>query len=196
MGRPSIRGLMSDPSSPSAADAGGIGALSVLLHGAAESFRTVAVTYRTWRHEQRAREAFRADAERQLRRGVTFGAVGRGNPGPAQTGETVRMWRDGQRIRQEHHGGWRDGSYGVVDGSRWWSWNEQTGAVRRRCRDDSSAGGGIDRGLDVMLDSAALVGVLDWRVAGSARIAGRARTCQDNCVRCCSRLSLGQSGSQ
>jgi hypothetical protein len=172
-GRPLYRDLMSDPSFPPADEAGGIGALSVLLNGAADSFRTVAVTYRTWRHEQRAREAFRADIERQPRRGFTFGAVGTGDPGLAETKETVRMWRDGERIRQEHHGGWRDGSYGVVDGPRWWSWNEQTGAVRSR--DDSSAGGGgLDRALDVMLDPAALVAVLEWRVAGHSRIAGRA----------------------
>lgn len=62
---------MSDPSSPSADDAGGIGALSILLHDVTVSIK-------------RAREAFRADAERQPRRGVAFGAVRRGNPEPAR----------------------------------------------------------------------------------------------------------------
>jgi hypothetical protein len=131
------------------------------------------VTYRTWRHEQRLLEAFRANVEKQKRRGVTFGAVGRGDPGPAETGETVRIWREGQRVRQEHHGGLRDGSYGVIDGPRWWSWNEQTGAMSNR-DDTSITGGGMDRGFEVMLDPAALIGVLDFRVAGNSQIANRA----------------------
>lgn len=160
---------MSEPSHPTADDERGIG---VLLNGAADSFRSVVVTYRTWRHEQRLLEAFRAHAEKQQRRGVTFGAVGRGDPGPSETGETIRVWREGQRVRQEHHGGWRDGSYGVVDGPQWWSWSEQMGAMSNQ--DDSSVGGGIDRGFEVMLDPAALVGVLDLRVAGNSRIASRA----------------------
>lgn len=160
---------MSEPSYPTADDEGGIGAL---LNGAAESFRTVAVTYRTWRHEQRLREAFRANADKQQRRGFTFGAVGSGGPGPAETGETVRIWREGQRVRQEHHGGLRDGSYGVVDGPRWWSWSEQMGAMSNR-DNTSVGGGGIDGGFEVMLDPAALVGVLDLRVVGNSRIAGR-----------------------
>lgn len=42
-------------------------------------------------------------------------------------------------------------------------------------RDDTSVGGGgIDRGFEVMLDPAPLVGVLDLRVAGNSRIADRA----------------------
>jgi hypothetical protein len=166
---------MSEPSYPTADDEGGIGALLALLNGAADSFRTVAVTCRTWRHEQRLREAFRANAEKQQRRGVTFAAAAarRGDAGPAETRETVRIWREGQRARQEHHGGLRDGSYGVVDGPRWWSWNEQIGAMSNR--DDSSvSGGGIDRGFEVMLDPAPLVDVLDLRVAGHSRIADRA----------------------
>lgn len=104
-------------------DDGGLGTLLVLLNGAPDSFRTLQATYRTWRHEQRLREAFRAHVEAQKRRGgVTFAAALRGGgPGPAETEETIRIWREGQRVRQEHHGGWRDGSYGVIDGPRWWS---------------------------------------------------------------------------
>lgn len=161
---------MSEASYPTADDKGGIGAL---LNGAAESFRTVAVTYRTWRHEQRLLEAFRANSEKQKRRGVSFGAVAKGGPGASETQETVRIWREGQRARQEHHGGLRDGSYGVVDGPRWWSWSEQMGAMSNRDA-PSVSGGGIDRGFEVMLDPAPLTDVLDFRVAGHSRIADRA----------------------
>jgi hypothetical protein len=154
-------------------DERGLGALPLLLNGAANSFRTVHVTYRTWRHEQRLQEAFRANLDKQKPRAVTFGAVGRGDPEPSETQETVRIWREGQRVRQEHHGGSRDGSYGVVDGPRWWSWGEQMCATSGRY-DSGVGGGGIDRGFEVMLDPAALVGVLDLRVAGNFRIASRA----------------------
>jgi hypothetical protein len=161
---------MSEASHPTADDEGGIVAL---LNGAAESFRTVAVTYRTWRHEQRLLEACRANSEKQKRRGVTFGAVGRGGPGASETQETVRIWREGKRARQEHHGGLRDGSYGVVDGPRWWSWSEQIGAMSNRDA-PSVSGGGIDRGFEVMLNPAPLIDVLDFQVAGHSRIADRA----------------------
>jgi hypothetical protein len=146
--------------------------LLALLNGAADSFRTVEVTYRTWRHEQRLREAFRAYVDKQ-KRGVAFGAVGSGDPKPSETGETVRIWREGQRVRQEHHGGLRDGSYGVVDGPRWWSWSEQTGAMSNQ-DDPSVGGGGINRGFEVMLDPASLVDWLDLAVAGNSRVASRA----------------------
>jgi hypothetical protein len=163
---------MSEPSHPTADDEGGPGALKGLLNGAADSSRTVAVTYRTWRHEQRLQEAFRANADKQQRHGVTFGAVATGSLEASETHETVRIWREGQRIRQEHHGGLRDGSYGVVDGPRWWSWSEQMGAMSNH-GDTSVSGGGIDRGFEVLLDPAPLVDVLDVRVAGNSRIADR-----------------------
>lgn len=165
---------MSEVPRSTGSDERGLGALPVLLNGAADSFRMVHVTYRTWRHEQRLLEAFRANVDKQKRRGVTFGAVGRGDPGPSETGETVRIWREGQRVRQEYHGGLRDGSYGVFNGPRWWSWGEQMGATSGRY--DSGVGGGrvIDRGFEVMLDPSVLVGVLDLRVAGNSRIASRA----------------------
>ena len=105
---------MYEPSPPAADDEGGLGALLVLLNGAADSFRTVQVTYRTWRHEQRLQEAFRAKVEKQKRRGVYFAAVHSGGAGPAETGETVRIWRDGQRVRPLTGGKGADGRQHVA----------------------------------------------------------------------------------
>jgi predicted pyridoxine 5'-phosphate oxidase superfamily flavin-nucleotide-binding protein len=96
-----------------------------LMHGAAEPFRTVHATYRMWRHRERMREAFRADAEEQQRPDAwvsTIHAVISSDPGPAETEEAVRIWRDRPRLREEHHGGHRDGCYGVTDGALWWFW--------------------------------------------------------------------------
>lgn len=95
-----------------------LGALLVLLHDAADPFRTVHATYRVWRHEERLLAAFRADAEEQKQRGASLSsasAVSSGDPEPPETEETVRIWRDGSRFREEHHGGRRDGYYGVAE---------------------------------------------------------------------------------
>jgi hypothetical protein len=138
-------------------------------------FRTVQATYRTWRHAERLREAFLADAEEKKRRGAhirTFSFVRSGDPGPPETEETVRIWRDGQRIREEHHGGQRDGNYSVTDGPLWWVWTEQTGATSNQ--DDPSVGGGVGQELQVMLNPTPLLSFLCFRVAGNSQVAGRA----------------------
>jgi hypothetical protein len=151
-----------------------LGALLVLLQGAADPFRTVQATYRTWRHQERLREAFRADTEEQKRRGAhikTFSSVRSGDPGPPETEETVRIWRDGQRIREEHHGGQRDGNYSVADGPLWWVWTEHTGATSNQ--NDPSVGGGVGQELQVMLNPTPLLSFLRFRVAGNSQVAGR-----------------------
>jgi hypothetical protein len=152
-----------------------LGALLALLHGAADPFRTVQATYRTWRHDERLHEAFRANAEEQKRRGASISSVRfvrGGDPAPPETEETVRIWRDGQRFREERHGGRRDGYYGVADGPLWWSWDERMGAMSNR--DDPSVGSGVGQELKVMLNPAPLLGSLRFRVAGSSQVAGRA----------------------
>jgi hypothetical protein len=152
-----------------------LGALLALLHGADDPFRTVQATYRTWRHDERLREAFCADIEEQKRRGASissFTAVRSGDPGPPETEETVRIWRDGQRFREERHGGPRDGYYGVADGPLWWIWDERMGATSNQ--DDPSVGSGIGQELQVMLDPTPLLSSLRFRVAGNSQVAGRA----------------------
>jgi hypothetical protein len=152
---------------------GGLGALQVLLSGAADSFQTVRLTCRVWRHEQRLREAFHAHVEAQQRRGGVFFAAAPpgGEPGPAETKETIRIWRAGQLVRQEHHGGWPDGAYGVINGPQWWSWSEQMGAISGH--GDTNFGGNVDRGFEVMLNPAPLLSWLELAVAGNSRVAGR-----------------------
>ena len=156
-----------------------LGALLALVHGAADPFRTVQATYRTWRHDERASEAFLADVEERRRGGAhikTFSFVrsDRGDPEPqlAETEETVRIWRDGERVRQEHHGGQRDGHDGVADGPLWWFWDEHMGA--RSNQADPSVGSGIGQELQVMLDPTPLLSFLNFRVAGNSEVAGRA----------------------
>lgn len=153
-----------------------LGALLALLHGTDQRFRTVQATYRTWRHEERLHEAFRANTEEQKRRGASVATVSAvsssGGPAPAETEETVRIWRDGQRIREELHGGRRDGYYGVADGPLWWFWDEGMGAMSNQ--DNPSAQSGVGQRLQVMLNPIPLLSSLRFRVAGNSQVAGRA----------------------
>ena len=152
-----------------------LGALLALLHGASDAFRTVQVTYRTWRHDERLKAAFHADAEAHKRRGASISSVRfvrSGDPEPPETEETVRIWRDGQRFREERHGGRRDGYYGVADGPMWWFWSEDMGAMSNQ--DDPSVGSGVGQELQIMLNPTPLLGSLRFRVAGHSQVAGRA----------------------
>ena len=161
---------------PATGDEAALGALLGLLHGADERFRTVHATYRTWRHEERLHEAFRANTEAQKRRGVSFAAVSAvsssGEPAPPETEETVRIWRDGQRFREELHGGHRDGYYGVADGPLWWFWDEHRGAMSNQ--DNPDAQSGVGQRLQLMLNPVPLLSSLRFRVTGTSQVAGRA----------------------
>lgn len=153
-----------------------LGTLLALLHGTDDRFRNVQATYRTWRHEQRLHEAFRANTEEQKRRGAAIATVSAvrssGEPAPPETEETVRIWRDGQRLREELHGGRRDGYYGVADGPLWWFWDEQMGAMSNQ--DNPSAQSGVGQRLQVMLNPIPLLSSLRFRVVGNSQVAGRA----------------------
>jgi hypothetical protein len=156
-----------------------LGALLVLLHGADTPFRSVQATYRVWRHEERLHEAFLADFEEQRRRGasVSLHSFGSNDPAPPEREETVRIWREGERVREEHHGGKRDGDYAVADGPLWWIWDERMGAMTNQ--DDPSVGSGVGQELRVMLNPTPLLGSMRFRVTGSSDVAARATITAD-----------------
>jgi hypothetical protein len=155
-----------------------LGGLLELLHRGGASFTTVRATYRTWRHHERLAAAFRADIEEQKRNspGAAFSTVSARSsaPAPAEQEEILRIWRDGDRIRQEREGGgWLDGAYGVRCGERWWSWNSHVGALSNQ--DDPKAGSsGIGEEISVMLNPTPLLGALKFAAGGRSTIAGRA----------------------
>lgn len=151
-----------------------LGALLVLLHGAGTRVGPMQATYRVWRHEERWHAAFVADAEEQTRRGASISLFGVGGERsqPAEVEETVRIWRDGDRLRVEHHGGSQDGYYGVVDGPLWWMWDERNGAHSNQ--DDPSVGSGVGDELQIMRDPTPLLSALRFEPAGRSEIAGRA----------------------
>lgn len=156
------------------ADRGGLGDLLVLLHGADAPRARVTVSYRVWRHQERLQAAFLADVEERRRGGASVGMVSfgrRDGSEPAEVEETVRVWREGERCRVEHHGGQRDGYYAVVDGPLWWMWNEHGGAHSNQ--DDPSVGSGVGEELQIMLNPVPLLGALRFEPTRGSEVAGR-----------------------
>src|SRR5579884_603407 len=154
-----------------------LGELLVLLHDVSSAYGSVEATFRVWWHQPRAQEAFQAEAEaRQRRGGSTSVGYGRARGGiaasqPDEREMTVRIWRDGQRRREEHRGGDRDGYYGVADPPLWWMWNNNDGA--RSNQDDPSVGSGVGQEMELMLDPTPLLCAVRFGVTGTSEIAGR-----------------------
>lgn len=150
-----------------------LGALLVVLHDAGVPRGRVQVTYRVWRHQERSHAAFIADAEQRKRQGesIRLFGFGSGQPEPTEVEETVRIWRDGQRCRVEHHDGQRDGYYAVADGPLWWMWDERNGAHSNQ--DDPSVGSGVGDELQIMLNPLPLLSALRFEPTGNSELAGR-----------------------
>jgi hypothetical protein len=143
-----------------------------VLHDSQGSARLVTASYRIWHHTTRAQEAFVADLERRKRkRSARACGAGLGANQPVEQEQTVRIWRDGQKVRVEHHGGERDGHYAVADPPLWWMWDERTGA--RSNEDDPSVGNHVGQELETMLDPTSLLSSLRFDVTGNSEIAGR-----------------------
>jgi hypothetical protein len=151
-----------------------LGFLLELLHGADAPFATVQATYRIWQHDQRAGEAFHAEVEEEKRRGAAIASYGPAgsSDAPAEREEQLRLWRSGDRVREEREGGRRDRSYGVRVGNLWWMWDQLSGAASNE--DDPKVGSGVGEELSVMLDPTSLLGSLRFRVLGRSQQAGRA----------------------
>src|SRR5581483_2682282 len=105
---------------------------------------------------------FLADAEEWKRRGAsisTFTYHGSDrDPEPPESEETVRIWRDGNRVRVEHQGGKRAGYYAVGDPPLWWMWDARIGA--RSNQDEPSVGSNVGDELQIMLDPTPLLSSL------------------------------------
>jgi hypothetical protein len=151
-----------------------LGALLVILHDADKWPLTVEATYRVWRHRVRVQEASVAQAEREKRRhgsvSVRYG-TGRGEPQPDEEVHTVRIWRDGEKVREERHGGQRDGYYAVANPPLWWMWDERIGA--RSNEDDPTVGHHVGQDMELMLEPTSLLSSLRFQVTGTSAVAGR-----------------------
>lgn len=151
-----------------------LGDLLELLHRADAPVQTVRAVYRIWRHDERAAAAWHAEIEEERRRGAAISTYGpaRDSEEPPEREKLLRVWRSGDRLREEHEAGSRDGCYGVRRGNLWWQWDPRVGAISNE--DDPKVGSGIGQELSVMLDPTPLLGALRFRVLGRSQLAGRA----------------------
>lgn len=95
----------------------------------------------------------------------------RGEPEPDEELHTVRIWRDREKVREEHHGGQRDGYYAVAVPPLWWMWDERTGA--RSNEDDPTVGNHLGQDVEIMLEPTSLLSSLRFEVTGTSEVAGR-----------------------
>ncbi len=163
-----------------------VGVLLALLDRADAPFETVAVTYRVWRHAARFAAAYLAQRELEKQRGLVVGTGPGGQRSkarrareereeqrPPEREELVRIWRAGDRCREEFPS--RDGRYGVRDGDLWWSWDQANGA--RTNGDESGVRSGIGQEFSSMLAPARLLGLLRFE---DDRPRDRRRTLRDH----------------
>ncbi|MBI2699734.1 hypothetical protein [Mycobacterium sp.] len=164
--------------SDSVVDDGGVPALGAaleLLHGADNAFSSVQATFRIWRHSEHAAAALRADLDKLRNAGAAISTMASRSSGEqvaAEQVEVMRIWREADRVREEHEGGPRDGSYAVRAGDLWWSWDPRMGA--RSNQDDPQVGSGVGEQVSLMLDPTSLLGALRFALAGLSTVAGRA----------------------
>jgi outer membrane lipoprotein-sorting protein len=150
-----------------------LGDLLELLHGAERPFTTIAVTWRIWRHRERATEAWRSHIEQERRRGASISSPGlsTGEERPPEQVEYLRIWCDGDRVREQREGGDRDGSCAVRDGETWWMWDELSGVHTNA--GDTSVGTSVGEETDDLLDPTRLLSSLRWEPVGRGEVAGR-----------------------
>ena len=168
---------MLDPVGEYAGELGGdalrLGELLELLHRADAAFDSVEVTYRIWRHTERAAAAWQAAIEERRRRGTAVAsyAFAEGSEPPIETEEVLRIWRARNCVWAEHEGGLRDGHYAVRQGDVWWSWDEHSGAISNQ--EDPRVGFSVGNEVSVMLNPTPLLGVLRFSLTGRGRMAGQ-----------------------
>ena len=145
-----------------------LGDLLVLLHGARSRISTVRATVRTWRDDERVREAI----ERCEQRGtvVTYAPAGEDADREPVQG-IIRVWlAPPDRAREEREGGDGEG-FGVRRGELWWHYAPQSGATTNEAAPE--VGSGVARELWWLLDPAPVIGLLDFEVLASGSRAGR-----------------------
>lgn len=159
--------------------------LLALLHRAQAPFATVQATYRIRRHQDRRADAVRGDIHPERRRSEAGAlvAVAGGTADLVEQEEILRIWRAGDRLRQEHQGGPRDGTYGIRGGEVWWTWDPRTGTISSLDNPPLARERAVGAELAVMLDPTQLLGSLKFTPTGRGEIAGRPTITADAVLR-------------
>jgi hypothetical protein len=151
----------------------GLGELLLLMTRAHRSFATLRGEVRTWRHNERSRQAWTREQEGRSNGSsqVSFSFVAEADAPsiPAESEEHTRLWlARPDRLREE----WTDGadvSTLVKVGATWWSLGPH-GAMTNDGSPEMGHGSRIDRPL---LDPAELLSWRDLELAGRTEHAGR-----------------------
>lgn len=96
-----------------------------------------------------------------------------GTPARHEHEEILRIWRAGDRVREERAGGPSDGAYGVIVGDLWWYWDPRYGASSNEENPKAASRTGIGREPAVMLNPIVMLSELRFAVAGRSEVAGR-----------------------
>ena len=154
---------------------GELGELLELLHRAGTDDRTVRATIRSWSDWRRAAEAFREAAEEEG--GTVFTAYAvisdedEEEDARAREPELTRLWRaPPDRVRLEAAGG-PEPRIAVRAGPRWWSYDEQNGAMSNE--DDEEVHSSVGEEYRALFEPGRLLGALALEPAGTGQVAGR-----------------------
>jgi hypothetical protein len=150
-----------------------LGALLALVDHPGPRFQSIQATYRVWHDDVLLREARHADVEalRASGRSIMSYSSTTGEPGPAETEELVRFWRQDDGFRYEIHGGHQDGLLDVAANGVWWWW--QPGMGGRSNEEDPSVPNPVKE-LPFVLDPERLLGLVEFEATGRSEVAGRA----------------------
>lgn len=145
-----------------------------LIHGGADSFRTVRATIRVWHDSEKIQRAFEREIEEEQAVGEGAGtvlmfAVGDpdAEPSPTESEEMVRLWLEKPRKRREEV----DGPHGrltVTDRMKMWTYAPAFGALEQELEPDGDGGE-----ADALLHPERLLPSVDVEVIGPASVAGR-----------------------
>jgi outer membrane lipoprotein-sorting protein len=154
-----------------------LGDLLELLHGAAGRVGSVESRWRLWRHDDRVREAFIAQAKHSGGRTVTVGGGEPGERSPVHEEQVRFWWQRPDSIREEREVPSDEGSWtghatlAIRVGATWWSFSPRAGAMTNAGDEHHSHGAGEQ--FLAMLDPSELIGLLDFTISGGGERAGR-----------------------
>jgi hypothetical protein len=150
-----------------------LGDLLELIYGAGDRWGTVRLTIRDWQHLGRVREAMERLSSQHASGGsrqVTF--AGRpSEPEPEEVEHLIRIWLDGDRVREEREGPYAFPSLGIRDGTGWWQYSKEYGASSNESEPEIDTGIG-EQALG-LLEPAYVLGALRLQPPVEIEAAGR-----------------------
>ena len=145
-----------------------------LVHGGADSFRTVRATIRVWHDLEKEQIAFEREIEEEQAEGEGSGAIMMfaigdpgGEPPPTEREETVRLWLERPGKRREEADG-PEQRVSVTDGVKSWIYMPEFGALEQDVDPDTEEGE-----IDALFHPEWLLPAVELEIVGRASVASR-----------------------